>query len=405
MATLRVRERADGTRAWSVLFRHDGRQSSVTFDTQRAAERFQRDLDRLGPSTALDILDGTMTEADILPTVTDAATAYIDALTGVSEYTIKRYRTLVRRNLGDLAQRPIDAVTDRHIAAWIKTMEAEGLAPKTIANRHGFLAAMFADAARRHRLPGGSPCVGVRLPRVQSPEMTFLTPAEFATLLHYIPGHYQPLVATLAGTGLRWSEATALTVSDVDLEGETIRVSKAWKRAETGYRVGQPKTRRSVRTVGLSEQLVTLLEPLCDRDGAARLFTTPRGGVIHHGTFSTQVWRPSVRLANGEPADTEKAGRVVADLRRMTPATTPLGKRPRIHDLRHTAASWWLGTGIDIYTVSAMLGHESIKTTVDRYGHLQPEKRRIAAQAMTYAMTQALPTLAAATPERQQIES
>ncbi|MBF6333247.1 tyrosine-type recombinase/integrase [Nocardia transvalensis] len=46
------------------------------------------------------------------------------------------------------------------------------------------------------------------------------------------------------------------------------------------------------------------------------------------------------------------------------------GKRPRIHDLRHTCASWMLAAGVPIYVVQAHLGHESIKTTVDTYGHL-----------------------------------
>ncbi|QIS20612.1 tyrosine-type recombinase/integrase [Nocardia terpenica] len=46
------------------------------------------------------------------------------------------------------------------------------------------------------------------------------------------------------------------------------------------------------------------------------------------------------------------------------------GKKPRIHDLRHSCAAWMLTAGVPIHVVQAHLGHESIKTTVDVYGHL-----------------------------------
>ena len=46
------------------------------------------------------------------------------------------------------------------------------------------------------------------------------------------------------------------------------------------------------------------------------------------------------------------------------------GKRPRIHDLRHTFASWAIRANVPLPVLQRQLGHESIQTTVDRYGHL-----------------------------------
>ena len=63
-------------------------------------------------------------------------------------------------------------------------------------------------------------------------------------------------------------------------------------------------------------------------------------------------------------------------------ATDP---RPRIHDLRHSHASWLLGQGVPIHVVQARLGHENIATTVDTYGHLLPDAQILAANAASLA--------------------
>jgi len=46
---------------------------------------------------------------------------------------------------------------------------------------------------------------------------------------------------------------------------------------------------------------------------------------------------------------------------------------PRIHDCRHTHASWLVGAGMEIFQLSRRLGHESVTTTMDRYSHLLPD--------------------------------
>ena len=67
-------------------------------------------------------------------------------------------------------------------------------------------------------------------------------------------------------------------------------------------------------------------------------------------------------------------------------ADAGLEKKPRIHDLRHTCASWLIQRGIPLPVIQQHLGHESITTTVSVYGHLD----RSSAQAVSEAMRQAL---------------
>src|SRR5450759_4633320 len=74
--------------------------------------------------------------------------------------------------------------------------------------------------------------------------------------------------------------------------------------------------------------------------------------------------------SNGEPDP---------DARRLT-------KRPRIHDLRHTHASWMLAEGMDMFTLSRRLGHETYATTDSRYSHLMPAQQLVAANVAAAAM-------------------
>jgi len=64
-----------------------------------------------------------------------------------------------------------------------------------------------------------------------------------------------------------------------------------------------------------------------------------------------------------------------------------LEKDVRVHDLRHSCASWLLGKGVPLITVSAQLGHEDTSVTVKIYGHLD----RTAGQAAATVMADMLP--------------
>ena len=174
--------------------------------------------------------------------------------------------------------------------------------------------------------------------------------------------HYQPLVVTLAGTGMRWGEAEAMLVSDVNLVTNAVSITKAAKWNATGRvrETGPTKTRKSRRSVTLPPQVIEALGPLLDRPGDERLFTSPRGHQLNHRTFYDE-WKRAC----------EGAG---------------LAPRPRIHDLRHTHVAWLIAAGVPLPVIQARLGHESIQTTVDRYGHLLPDLQRAAADAAAVAM-------------------
>lgn len=70
-------------------------------------------------------------------------------------------------------------------------------------------------------------------------------------------------------------------------------------------------------------------------------------------------------------------------------------RRPRIHDLRHSHASWLIAQGVGLPVIQRRLGHESIKTTIDAYGHLAPDAWAGAADAAELALVGALPQIEA----------
>src|SRR5699024_807236 len=349
-------------------------------------------IDRLGIGGALEILDLLdATDGEAL-TVSEWCTQHIDSLSGVQKDTLDRYRRYVKHDLGKLAEVPVTELTEVMVSGWVNAMEKAGAAGGTIANKHGFLAAALKGAVAQKLIPS-SPCEHTRLPRTVRQDMVFLTHDEYARFLDYFTPHWQPLVTFLFSTGLRWGEATALRVQDVDLEHSCASLVWAWTR---GNVLGPPKSRKSRRTVALAPEVVELLGDQVDgRAPGDLLFTNQRGGPVRGATFHDNAWQPAVRLANGEPAAKGKrvARRRDTQGKVIQPAEVPLGKRPRIHDARHTCASWLLASGVPINYVQAHLGHESITTTVDRYGHVMPAARQAISGAMSAALSQAHPQL------------
>jgi integrase len=74
------------------------------------------------------------------------------------------------------------------------------------------------------------------------------------------------------------------------------------------------------------------------------------------------------------------------------PDAPRLTKRPRVHDLRHTHASWMIAAGTDLFVLQRRLGHESITTTTETYAHLLPDQQRAAADAAGRALSGLLTT-------------
>lgn len=375
MASIRERQRSDGSTAYAVLWRDSdtGKQTSYPCESRQEAQRLQRLVEANGNSL-------TQTEAMLQkvtlggPTVAENMGRHIEMLTRAGPDQVKRYRNAITNHFSErLGKMPVVAVEHEDIVLWVKYMQGKSykgkpFSAKTIANHHGLLSASMETAVRR-RLRADNPCKGVQLPRDESikEKMYFMTAAESLAVVMAHPARYQPLMAFLRGTGARFGEATALLGGDfqLDVQQPTVRIEKAWKRDEDDrFYVGPPKTRKSRRSVSLSPSLVQILRPCVAAAGPVGLvFTTTYGGPIRHSSFY-EFWEGALSsLGYGES-----------------------GERPRIHDMRHTHASLMLGAGMSPFELSRRLGHESIQTTIDRYSHLVPDAQFRAAELAEKAL-------------------
>lgn len=379
MAVASIHEQSNSfSRTWRVKWRQDGKQVSLSFESETGALRFKGNVEQFGPEEAMRILE--LEEAGQRGvTVTEYLDQYISALTGVQPATIARYRSYLSRDIaphfGDL---PLSAVNEATIGRWVAGLaqqeikDGEGTktpSRKTMQNKHAFLSAAFKQAVKRGLLES-NPCDDRRLPETRGREKVFLTTAEFELLRAHLPARYQPLATLLVLSGLRFSEATALTPDDIDLVKKTITVNKAWKYSHrrSEMKIGPPKTPKSNRAVSVPDAALLGLQ----LDGEY-VFTNTVGNPLRAQEFFNLAWKPARTAAM-------EAG---------------LKKCPRVHDLRHTHVSWLIEAGIPLPVIQNRLGHQSIRTTVDVYGSLDQRSDQAAAmvleQMITTSTIQALP--------------
>lgn len=276
-------------------------------------------------------------------TVADWSARWLATRTGsLKPKTVESYESLLRtRVLPTWGTVPLARVTYEGVGAWVAQMRGELSASRTRQAYH-LMTAMLDGAVRAGRL-ARNPAAGVELPRLPTTTRRYLTHAQVAALAE-ASGRHRTLVLTLAYTGLRWGEATALRVGSMDLLRGRLEVVEAVVDVNGRMIFGAPKSHQS-RSVPVPSFL---------RDDLAAQLAgkAPRDFVFPSSTGSP------LRVQNWRRGCFDRAARNVG-LDGLVP-----------HELRHTAASLAIASGASVKAVQAMLGHASATLTLDRYGHL-----------------------------------
>ena len=167
-------------------------------------------------------------------------------------------------------------------------------------------------------------------------------------------------------TGLRRGELTALLWTDLDVEKRTLTVSRSAGRLKGEVRVTQPKTANSVRTICLPKETIDLLVQEHARH--------PSSPVMFPSPVTGQMYSP------------DSMGRLHKTLLKKAGITENIP----FHGLRHTFATLAIQQGVDVKTVSGILGHYSAGFTLDTYAHVTQEMRKDAADRMGEFIAQAV---------------
>lgn len=249
----------------------------------------------------------------------------------------------VYAGLGTVPLRDLDAPKVRQFIRGLET--DDDLSGATVGHVMTVLR-MLCQTAVQDGILDRDPTQGIKIADRQAREMTILTPEQAAALKLAIQPHYRLLLRTLPSTGLRWGEAIALRPADViQVEGRwLIRVQRTiaevgGKQAERNY----GKTLRAKRDVTID---AALAETLGSAGGDGHIFTAARGGKLTRANFR-RVWLLACKAAGVEGV--------------------------RVHDCRHTHASWMANApGADLSDL-IRLGHADLKTT-SRYVHAVSRK-------------------------------
>jgi integrase len=247
-----------------------------------------------------------------------------------------------------IGDRPLAQLRTSELQALVRRLTDDGLAPTTVRGTHRSVASVL-KAAVTDRVITTNVAVGVKLPRVDKPQVHPLERDQVEALADAVPPRVRAAVLFAAGSGLRMGEVLGLTVDRVDFLRRTVRVDRQMVRTAGAVPAfGPPKTAASNRTVPLAPVTLELLaahlaEFPAEPDGL--IFTTSRGEPWGRSAF----------------ADTIQRGRTAAGLPGVS-----------FHDLRHHYASVLIGAGCSIKAVQNALGHANASETLDTYSHLWP---------------------------------
>ena len=241
-----------------------------------------------------------------------------------------------------------------------------GLSNSTVRGIHMMLHNAL-DRAVRERLILRNPTEDCIIPKLEKKEMKILRPEDIKAYLAaaerrgVLPMFYLELVS-----GVRKGEMVALLWDDLDIEQRTISVSKqALSRPGGEIVVNRPKTENSIRAISIPQEAVDLLvEEHQKHPDNPYMFPSPKTGGMYYPDSVVNLHKKLLRDAG--------LGHI------------------RFHDLRHTFATMALQNGVDVKTVSAMLGHYDAGFTLRTYTHATRQMHEQAAEKMGSFMTQVM---------------
>ncbi len=339
----------------------DGKRRNRSFTLKADAQRWEREELRKAERGEL---PSTSTRTKI--TVGEVAESWLSSLDGrgLKPKTIdgyhRVYSRLVEPRWGRVKPMHVRSVDVRDWVARLTGDKGQALSRSRRKQGLQVLAMILDEVQAQGHLsfnPAREPIVrkgiggkGAGAPGREHPVLTATQLANLAACA----GDQSVLVEFLGLTGLRFGEAAALTVGDID--GRTVHVSKSVAEINGALITGTTKT-GATRTIVMPSGLTMSVRGICSgKEESDFLFTTKEGRPLRRSNWYRRIWHPALEAA-GLP-------------------------KMRIHDLRGTAASLAIQAGANIKGVQEMLGHSSAAMTLDVYAQLFDSHRTEVAERL-----------------------
>lgn len=276
-----------------------------------------------------------------------------------TSYAIKEtyITTHLKPYFGEMA---IADITPFVVRNWQNQIIAKGYKPTYLRTLHQALSATFNYAVNYFGLKE-NPCHKCGTMGKKKPEgIDFWTLEEFNafTACLKLPKklNVYTMVNVLFWTGMRIGELLALTLEDIDTINNTISINKTYFLCKGESIIQPPKTESSNRVIDIPPELTEMIVSFadkCDTKPGQRIFE-------HHNSMLGQSMNTICKKNNL--------------------------KQIRVHDLRHSHASFLINNGFSPIVVKERLGHENIETTLQTYSHLYPSTKENVINVISSAM-------------------
>ena len=224
------------------------------------------------------------------------------------------------------------------------------------------------EKAVQEELIRTNPAVGCKLPPKRGREMQVLGREELQRFLiqAQAEGYFELFLLDLC-TGLRRGELLALQWDDLDFKVGTLIVNKQVYEVKGQLQVSVPKTRASIRRLVLPSGVVEVLRQYRETVDSRWMFPSP--------------------VKEDSPMDPAAVRKRLSTILKRADC-----KSLRFHDLRHTFATASLEHGMDIKTLSTIIGHVSSSTTLNIYAHVTDKMQKTAAAKINQGIGKVTPS-------------
>lgn len=341
-----------------------GKERSKSFTTQREAKVFLQEQERaLRRGTWLDPREQNTTVADLVA----------DYVTLATKPGTRRDREILQANLGALGDMRVTAVRQSHVEAWAIQLrdgrpwaDDKPLSSETVKVKTGQMRTVLQRATDDGLIERNPAVVLKRFDAGSRDDFYVPTDEEvralYAAAVEDGPAWFPLALRLGVEAGLRAGEVCGLRVKDVDFMRRVIHVRVQTTPGKAGGVVAPLKSRHSIRDIPISDDLALALSRALDgRDALPEEF-------ILLGDWGRALY-------------SSRVSHVMSNIR----TAARVDKRVHFHSLRHLFASRLLAAGVDLPTVSGLLGHASVAVTARVYAHQLPGRGDVARDAVARA--------------------